>query len=97
MGLRRNFVRPHWRVAPFIDGRAGLGLIDANGPKGVKYAQGQDFPFTINLGGGIRYNFNSRYAVSGGLNYMHISNLLSSPNRSILTMASMSTALWLAS
>jgi len=80
MGIRRNFVRPHWRIAPFIDGRAGLGLIDAKGPKGVQYAQGQDFTFTLNFGSGVRYNFNSRYALSAGVNYMHISNLyLSEP------------------
>ena len=80
MGVRRNFVRPNWRIAPFFDGRLGLGLIDAKGPKGVRFAQGQDFTFTLNLGSGVRYNFNPRYAISAGVNYMHISNLyLSEP------------------
>ncbi len=74
MGLRRNFVQRNWRVVPYVDLRAGLGLIDAKGPLGVYYAQGQDFTFTINLGSGARYNFNSRYAISAGLNWMHISN-----------------------
>jgi hypothetical protein len=80
MGIRRNFVRPNWRVAPYFDGRLGLGDINAKGPKGVSYAQGQDFTFTVNLGSGIRYNFNSYYAISAGINFMHISNLyLSEP------------------
>jgi len=80
MGIRRNFVPRRWRLVPYVDGRAGLGLIDAKGPLGVEYAQGENFTFTISLGSGVRYNFNSRYAIHGGLNYMHISNLyLSEP------------------
>ena len=80
MGIRRNFVRRNWRIAPYFDGRLGLGRIDAKGPNGVRYAQGQDFTFTVNLGSGVRYNFSPRYSISGGVNYMHISNLyLSEP------------------
>ena len=80
MGIRRNFVRPNWRVAPYFDLRLGLGDINAKEPKGVQWAQGQDFTFTLNLGSGVRYNFNSRFAISGGINFMHISNLyLSEP------------------
>jgi hypothetical protein len=80
MGIRRNFVPRRWKVVPYVDGRLGLGDIDAKGPLGVKYAQGQNFTFTFNLGSGLRYNFNSKYAIHAGLNYMHISNLyLSQP------------------
>ena len=80
MGIRRNFIPRNWRIVPYLDGRLGLGSIDAKGPKGVQYAQGENFTFTLNLGSGVRYNFNSRYALSAGLNYMHISNLyLSEP------------------
>lgn len=80
MGIRRNFVRPRWRIAPFVDGRLGLGNIDAKGPLGVDSAQGQNFTFTLNIGSGVRYNFNPRFAISGGINWMHISNLyLSQP------------------
>ena len=80
MGIRRNFVRHNWRIAPYFDGRLGMGRIDAKGPKGVPYAQGQDFTFTLMIGSGVRYNFNSRYAIQAGMNYMHISNLyLSEP------------------
>ncbi len=74
MGMRRNFVPRNWRATPYFDWRAGLGDINAKGPLGVPYAQGQDFTFTLNLGSGVRYNFNSRYAISAGLNWMHISN-----------------------
>jgi hypothetical protein len=80
MGIRRNFVRRNWRTAPYFDLRLGLGRIDAKGPLGVPYAQGQDFTFTFMLGSGVRYNFNSRYAISAGMNFMHVSNMyLSEP------------------
>jgi hypothetical protein len=80
MGIRRNFVRPNWRIVPYFDGRLSLGGIDAKEPKGVHYAQGQDFTFTLMMGSGVRYNFNPRYAISAGINYMHVSNLyLSEP------------------
>lgn len=74
MGMRRNFVPRNWRATPYFDWRIGLGDIDAKGPLGVPYAQGQDFTFTLNMGSGVRYNFNSRYAITAGLNWMHISN-----------------------
>ena len=81
MGVRRNFVPRRGRVAPYFDGRVGLGGIDAKGPLGVLYAQGQNFTFTLNMGSGVRYNFNPRYSISAGLNWMHISNLyLSQPH-----------------
>ncbi len=80
MGFRRNFVPRSGRIAPYVDGRLGLGNIDAKEPAGVVYAQGQDFTFTINMGSGVRYNLNPRYSISAGLNWMHISNLyLSEP------------------
>ena len=80
VGIRRNFVRHNGRTAPYFDVRLGVGRIDAKGPLGVPYAQGQDLTFTFMMGSGVRYNFNSRYAISVGLNYMHVSNLyLSEP------------------
>lgn len=80
MGIRRNFVPHRGKIAPYFDGRLGLGAIDAKEPLGVEFAQGQNFTFTVNLGSGVRYNVNPRYAFSAGLNWMHISNLyLSEP------------------
>jgi hypothetical protein len=75
MGIRRNFVPRNWRAAPYFDVRLGVGNIDAKGPQGVPYAQGEDLTFTVNMGSGIRYNFSPRYSFSAGLNFMHISNL----------------------
>jgi len=79
-GARYNFVQPNWRVAPYIEGRVGLGFTDARGPQGVQYAQGQDFTFTFSMGGGLRYNFDPKLSVSAGVTYMHISNLYLSKN-----------------
>jgi hypothetical protein len=80
MGIRRNFVPRRGKIAPYFDGRLGLGRIDAKEPLGVLFSQGQNFTFTMNLGSGVRYNFNPRYSVSAGLHWMHISNLyLSEP------------------
>ena len=73
-GIRRNFVHPNWRVAPYFDMRGGIGDINAKEPLGVVFAQGQDLTFTYNMGAGVRYNFNARYSMEGGVNYMHISN-----------------------
>jgi Lipid A 3-O-deacylase (PagL) len=83
MGIRRNLIPRNWRVAPYWDVRAGMGFIDAKGPLGVYYAQGQNFTFTLNMGSGVRYNFNSRYAITAGLNWTHISDAnLASPRYS---------------
>ena len=75
MGIRRNFIPRNWRAAPYFDVRLGVGNIDAKGPQGVLYAQGEDLTFTVNMGSGVRYNFSPRYSISAGLNFMHISNL----------------------
>lgn len=80
IGFRRNFVPRRWKAVPYLDGQVGLGNIDAKGPYGVKYAQGQNFTFTLNLGSGLRYNFRPHYSLEAGMHYMHISNLyLSEP------------------
>jgi len=80
LGVRRNFVPRRGKIAPYFDGRVGMGNIDSKEPLGVLYAQGQDFTFTVNMGAGARYNFSPQYSISAGLNWMHISNLyLSEP------------------
>ncbi len=73
-GIRRNFVHRNWRVVPFFDQRGGAGFIDAKEPLGVQFAQGQNLTFTYMMGAGARYNFNPKYSISAGMNYMHISN-----------------------
>jgi hypothetical protein len=79
-GIRRNFIPPRSRIVPYVEGRGGIGNIDARGPRGVEYAQGQDMTFTLMVGSGARYNFSPRYSVSAGVTYMHVSNFyLSEP------------------
>lgn len=73
-GIRRNFVYRNWKAVPFFEQRGGFGLINAKEPLGVEFSQGQNLTFTYNLGAGIRYNIDSKYSFSGGMNYMHISN-----------------------
>ena len=79
-GIRRNFVPRRWRIVPYVEGRGGVGNINAKQPYGVEYAQGQDLTFTLMVGSGARYNFNPRYSVAAGMTYMHVSNFyLSEP------------------
>jgi Lipid A 3-O-deacylase (PagL) len=84
-GIRYNFVQPNWRIAPYIEARAGCGFTDARQPEELAarqplVGQGQDFAFTFLMGSGVRYNFNPRYSISLGVAYMHISNFdLSEP------------------
>lgn len=73
-GIRRNFVYRNWKVVPFFEQRGGAGLINAKEPLGVLWAQGQNLTFTYNMGAGVRYNIDSKYSFSAGMNYMHISN-----------------------
>jgi hypothetical protein len=73
-GIRQNFVQPRWRIVPYVEARGGAGDINAKGPHGVPYAQGQDLTFTLMMGSGARYNFNPRYSIAAGLTYMHVSN-----------------------
>lgn len=73
-GIRQNFVQPRWRIVPYFEARGGVGDINAKGPYGVPYAQGQDLTFTLMMGSGARYNFNPRYSIAAGLTYMHVSN-----------------------
>ena len=74
LGVRRNFVHRNWRTAPYFETRGGAGFIDAQGPHGAFYGQGQDFTFTLMVGFGARYNFNPRYSIAIGGSYMHVSN-----------------------
>jgi hypothetical protein len=79
-GIRRNFIPSNWRVVPYFEMRGGIGNIDAKGPEGVLYAQGQDLTFTYMTGTGVRYNFNPRFSLEAGATYMHVSNaFLSQP------------------
>ena len=79
-GIRRNFIQPNWRIVPYIEGLGGVGDINAKGPAGVLYAQGENLTFNLILHSGARYNFNPRYSMDAGVGYMHVSNFyLSEP------------------
>jgi hypothetical protein len=73
-GIRHNFVPRRWRLTPYYEMRGGVGNIDARGPHGVLYAQGQDLTITLMMGTGARYNLNPRLSFAGGATYMHVSN-----------------------
>jgi hypothetical protein len=73
-GIRRNFIPRNWRIVPYYEMRGGIGNINAKGPDGVLYAQGQDMTFTLMMGSGARYNFNPRTSIEAGMTYMHVSN-----------------------
>ncbi|HXS75600.1 MAG TPA: acyloxyacyl hydrolase, partial [Terracidiphilus sp.] len=79
-GIRRNFIPPRSRIVPYVEGRGGIGNIDARGPYAVEYAQGQNMTFTLMVGSGARYNFSPRFGIGAGVSYMHVSNFyLSEP------------------
>jgi hypothetical protein len=73
-GIRRNFIPRNWRVVPYYEMRGGVGYINAKGPDGVLYAQGQDLTFTLMVGSGVRWNLNPKYSLEFGATYMHVSN-----------------------
>lgn len=82
-GIRRYFIPYRSRIVPYVEGRGGIGNINAKGPDGVEYAQGQDMTFTLMIGSGLRYNINRKFGVSAGSTYMHVSNFyLSEPRYS---------------
>lgn len=72
LGMRYNFVRPYWRVVPYISGGLGLGWIDSHAS--IPGAQGQDFTFNILTAIGASYEINSHWKLSVGLLYEHLSN-----------------------
>lgn len=79
-GIRRNFIQPNWKLVPYFEAMGGVGDINAKGPHGVLFAQGQNLTFNLILHSGARYNFNHRYSMAAGIAYMHVSNFyLSEP------------------
>lgn len=80
-GIRHNFVPRRSRLTPYYEMRGGIGNIDAQGPHGVLYAQGQDLTVTLMMGAGTRYNLSPRLSFAGGATYMHVSNCYMSEPR----------------
>jgi len=71
-GGRYNFVRPNWRIVPYLSGGLGLGWIDSH-PDMVG-SQGQDFTFNILTGAGFSYQIDEHWKVDAGILYQHLSN-----------------------
>lgn len=71
-GGRYNFVRPNWRLAPYVSGGLGLGWIDSH--PDLRGSQGQDFTFNILTGLGLSYQIDSHWRVDAGVLYQHLSN-----------------------
>jgi lipid A 3-O-deacylase len=80
-GMRYNFVRPNWRLVPYISGGVGLGWIDSHA--NIPGAQGQDFTFNILTAVGVAYEISERWKLNIGVLYEHFSNAgQTSPNPS---------------
>lgn len=80
-GMRYNFVRPNWRLVPYISGGLGLGWIDSHA--NIPGAQGQDFTFNILTAVGVSYEISERWKLNIGALYEHLSNAgQTSPNPS---------------
>lgn len=72
IGMRYNFVRPYWRVVPYISGGVGAGAIDSRAS--VPGGQGQDFTFNILTAVGVSYEINDQWKLNVGVLYQHLSN-----------------------
>jgi hypothetical protein len=71
-GMRYNFVRPYWRLVPYISGGLGLGWLNSH--PNIYGGQGQDFTFNILTAVGVSYEINDRLKLNVGVLYEHLSN-----------------------
>lgn len=72
IGMRYNFVRPNWRLVPYISGGLGLGWL--NSRSGIPGGQGQDFTFNILTAVGVSYRIDNHWSLNVGALYEHLSN-----------------------
>ncbi|SRR5712691_4847023 len=81
-GLRYNFLRPGWRLVPYISGGVGIGSIDSHAA--VFGAQGEDLTFNVLTAAGVSYKMDQHWKINAGLLYQHLSNAgLTDPNPSL--------------
>jgi hypothetical protein len=71
-GLRHVFIRPGWRVEPYISGGVGAGFIDST--DAFRNGQGQDFTFNILTAAGFDYRLDEHWKINAGILYQHLSN-----------------------
>lgn len=72
--LRYNFVQPHARVVPFAQLMFGGAYSDAAHDDAVQHLLGSDFSFSFGGEVGLRYMITPRTALTGGVEYRHLSN-----------------------
>jgi Lipid A 3-O-deacylase (PagL) len=71
-GFRHVFVRPGWRLQPYVSGGVGFGFIDST--EAFRQGQGQDFTFNILTAAGVGYLVSDHWKVNAGALYQHLSN-----------------------
>ena len=71
-GFRHVFIRPGWRLEPYISGGVGLGFIDST--DAFRHGQGQDFTFNILTAAGLTYRLDDHWKLNLGILYQHLSN-----------------------
>lgn len=71
-GFRHVFVRPGWRLQPYISGGVGAGFIDSTDQ--FRQGQGQDFTFNVLTQAGFDYLVNDHWKFNLGALYQHLSN-----------------------
>lgn len=67
--FRYNFVQEHWPVVPYVQLGPGLVYTDTE-----NNAIGSNFCFQLNIGVGLRFMINDKWAVSGEFDWHHMSN-----------------------
>ncbi|HPA18862.1 MAG TPA: acyloxyacyl hydrolase [Verrucomicrobiae bacterium] len=67
--FRYNFVQENWPVVPYIQLGPGLVYTDTK-----NNAIGSAFGFQLNIGVGLRFMINDKWAVSGEFDWHHMSN-----------------------
>ncbi len=72
--LRYNFVQPNAKIVPFFQIGGGGVYSDAAGDDAIQRNIGSDFCFVLEAQIGFRYHFNRNCALTGGIEYRHISN-----------------------
>ena len=71
-GFRHVFIRPGWRIEPYLSGGVGAGFIDST--DAFRHGQGQDFTFNILTAAGVDYLINDHWKLNIGALYQHLSN-----------------------
>ena len=71
-GIRHVFIRPGWRIEPYVSGGVGAGFIDST--DAFRNGQGQDFTFNILTAAGLAYRLDKHWKISASILYQHLSN-----------------------